>query len=593
MIRILNADQVRLANITKAITATHIEEINGAMLLNFSAILTDKLTDLLNADGTMLECYDDYYDIVLMKQMSNDDGTYTVDVESEHVSYRLNNPDYEYHVPVAPEPDPDAEEPVETPIYSFQGVSDPAATLQLILDNTLFTVGTVEPTKDCSMFRYTRDVTSRQLLTDLADYIEGEILCDKFEISIVTKRGDQTPKLAIKGRNIRNISKEINKRKNADKPVSYQCDPVGIPEDAYAVGDQIILVDRMLRVREALRVIRIERDPYNPINLRMTFGHYINGLEEDFYNNNMGWKDAVTTLEETVEEKIDEKVEESKESAPKIFYFYPDTVDPSEIEARLQVNTYPTGGKCRFERRENGMRIIYEAYLAEDDRIIEEPTDPDTPAEERYEQLLSPRDLPVYFTQWSGTDAYKYGMTTVPYDIYKPPIPPEYSSHDERQEWIANYNQKYAVNLRKILTERVVGRYGAQNDDMYLSRMSQTLDESGNPTPILDDSGNPVLNPDGSLTYNMEEVGIRTNGSVPEYTKEGVWTPIGSGGGKESEDGTGLITTVGGDDIAFFAIDHELLTTDLDQIPDDVDRVIIYEYDPTILITPLEPATDP
>lgn len=123
MIKILNSNFERQAILKEVINPNRFEEINGENTLTFSAILDEKTSTYID-ENAVIELDDDYFDIACYKKNQNEDGTLTVDVEAEHISYRLNNPDYD--------------------IEYFASTGSPATVLSAILSGTGFTVGTIE-----------------------------------------------------------------------------------------------------------------------------------------------------------------------------------------------------------------------------------------------------------------------------------------------------------------------------------------------------------------------------------------------------------------------------------------------------------------
>ncbi len=138
----------------------------------------------------MFEVDDDYFDIAMFDKASNEDGTYTVSVEAEHVSYRLNDEEYD--------------------MESFDRKGTPTDILNSILMNTGFTVGTVEFTANA---RYsTGSVSRRELLMQFATKMEGELVFKKFQISLVKHRGSTQRQPFVKGLNVKILSQHIDKR---------------------------------------------------------------------------------------------------------------------------------------------------------------------------------------------------------------------------------------------------------------------------------------------------------------------------------------------------------------------------------------------
>ena len=99
------------------------EEINGENILDFTTVLDSTLQTYIN-DNTVFELDGDYFDIAYYKKDANDDDTFTIDVESEHISYRLNRPEYNKEY--------------------FTEIGTPSVILGKILQGTGFSVGTVE-----------------------------------------------------------------------------------------------------------------------------------------------------------------------------------------------------------------------------------------------------------------------------------------------------------------------------------------------------------------------------------------------------------------------------------------------------------------
>ncbi len=264
MIKILDSSLKRLGTIKNVIDSSRMEEINGENILDFNAVLDSKLNNFIS-ESTVFELYDDYFDIAYFKKNSNEDNTYTVEVESEHISYRLNNPEFN--------------------IEFFTESGTPAYILEKILEGTGFTVGAVEYT-DVVTYSAQEAKSRRQLLMEFVAYLGGEAYFNKFEIGIVQHRGSSNIKPVIKGKNVRVVSKIYNKRdtdENGNSLVSYACEPVYLPGDDYAIGDEVLLIQKDLGILERLRVVRLAYNPYDNMSVSFEFANYINGLEDQLY----------------------------------------------------------------------------------------------------------------------------------------------------------------------------------------------------------------------------------------------------------------------------------------------------------------------
>ena len=117
-------------------------------------------------------------------------------------------------------------------------------------------------------------------------YLRGEVRFRKFTIDILNRRGSADAKPVIKDRNVRVVSKTVNKRERdeSNNPiVSYECTPIYLPGDIYDLGDNVRLIQNDLGINEELRVISISRNPYDIMNATFQFTNYTNGLESNIY----------------------------------------------------------------------------------------------------------------------------------------------------------------------------------------------------------------------------------------------------------------------------------------------------------------------
>lgn len=264
MIKILDSSFNRLGVIKNAINASRLEEINGENILDFEAILDSKMSTLIG-ETTIFELDGQQFDIAYFKNSANEDGTYTNEVQSEHISYRLNKEEYN--------------------IEYFTELGTPTYILGKILEGTGFSVGTVDFSTTVT-YSAQQAMSRRQLLMEFIAYLEGEVIFDNFTVSIVSHRGSTDPKPALKDRNVKLVAKSVNKRRLdelGNPEVSYICKPVYLPEDTYALGDDILLINKNLGVQEALRVVRISYNPYNMMDSVFEFSKYVDGLASSLY----------------------------------------------------------------------------------------------------------------------------------------------------------------------------------------------------------------------------------------------------------------------------------------------------------------------
>ncbi len=261
-IKIRNNSLIEQGTIQDVYLAARAEKINSDNVLSFSAPLTDENTALIVA-GNIADVAGDYFDIVYYHKGQAANGELMVQVECEHVSYRLNDPVYD--------------------LEYFAQTGTPASILTAILDGTGFAVGTVDFT-DPVTFSAQEKKSRRQLLMEFVAYLGGEVQFYQFEVSILTQRGSATPKDLTAGRNIEVISKTYNKREKdrfGNPLVSYACSL--IQPMAISLGDVVTLEYAKLDIDVELRVVSITTNPYNKYEADFEIGNFIPGLADDAY----------------------------------------------------------------------------------------------------------------------------------------------------------------------------------------------------------------------------------------------------------------------------------------------------------------------
>lgn len=264
MIKILDNNYKRKATLKKAINPLRFEEINGENTLDFSAVLDEKVSNYVN-ENTVIELDNDYFDIAYFKKNQNRDGTLTVDVQAEHISYRLNNPEYDMDY--------------------FTYIGTPTYILGRILEGTGFTVGVVEFTSNVT-YSAQEKKSRRQILMEFVYLLGGELDFNKFTVNILKHRGNTEPTLLAKGKNVKVVSKIYNKRETDEQGnplISYICEPIQLPYKPLNLGDEVLLVQKDLGIKEQLRIVRIGYNSYNNIEAEIELANFISGLEDDIY----------------------------------------------------------------------------------------------------------------------------------------------------------------------------------------------------------------------------------------------------------------------------------------------------------------------
>ena len=261
MIRILDSDLKLRAILRKVTSSVRTEAINDENTLNFTTFVSLKTNQYLTEDS-VIELDGDYFDIARMEKDQKENGSCMVQAETEHISYRLNDPEYN--------------------MSTFASTGTPTAVLTDILAGTPFTVGTVEFTAPVT-YSASEAKSRRALLMEFADYIGAELDFDKFVISLVAHRGNAAPVILSPNKNIKVVSQILDKR-NTDSSgnplISYTCTPIG---GNLHLGDEVLLIQKKLDIQEQLRIVCIVTDPYDKSKVSVEIANRIETLEDAIY----------------------------------------------------------------------------------------------------------------------------------------------------------------------------------------------------------------------------------------------------------------------------------------------------------------------
>lgn len=261
-IKILNTDLVKLAVLNAVSSAARAEKINADNTLAFSLPIKKAESAYIEA-GTIYELDGDYFDTAYYKKEQQSNGRLMVSVEAEHVSYRLNNKVYN--------------------VEYFTEYGTPDYILGKILQGTGFSLGIVEFSGNTT-FSLQEPASRRALLMQFVAYVGGELEFDGFTISVLAQRGSASPKALTVGKDITVISKAVDRRNfdDAGNPIiAYTC---GVYKGATInLGDVVTLDYEVLDIDVSLRVVSKTYDPYNPNNVAIEIGNYVNALEDDLY----------------------------------------------------------------------------------------------------------------------------------------------------------------------------------------------------------------------------------------------------------------------------------------------------------------------
>ena len=260
MINILNSSLELQAIIKNIVKPWRFERINDENIFTFTAVLDTKAATYIN-ENNIVEFEDDYFNIAYYSKDINEDGTATIEVECEHISYELNDPIY------------------NTDNFAYTGT--PTEVLTNILAGTGYTVGTVEFTDNIT-YSAQEKKSRRQMLMAFVSLLSGEVVFNKYEVSILARRGSTDLQILTTGKNIKIISKIYNGRENP-ATVAYTCTPIQLPDKEIAIGDDVLLIQSDLGIEDTLRVVSIGYNPDDETQTEFEISNSVQSLEDQIY----------------------------------------------------------------------------------------------------------------------------------------------------------------------------------------------------------------------------------------------------------------------------------------------------------------------
>jgi len=259
-IKVLNSSLKTVAILNNVIDDKLVNEINGAYTFNFTAIIDDKVNTYIN-ENYIIEADNDYFDIIYYESADNEDGSLTMTVQCEHVSYRLNDETF----------------------TTFTYYESPYTLLYLMLFGSGFTPIDAGHFSTFLTYSITEEKTKRLMIFELASLLGGEVVFEKFKISIDLKMGDQSGKIFTKGKNIK-VLKKIYDGRAEDGPItSYACESINIPNDSLSLGDNILLYHSDLDISEEVRIVKIEYSVIDNLDFIIHLSNKVLSLSDSLY----------------------------------------------------------------------------------------------------------------------------------------------------------------------------------------------------------------------------------------------------------------------------------------------------------------------
>lgn len=248
-IEILN-DGAVVRTITHVLTASLCDKLDGTLTFDFTALQKGEPPIL---PGMTAKYDGQYYSIVRVKRGFSS-GLEISAVSCEHISYILNNEQYNLVT------------------FVFEGY--PAEGLRELLQNTPFTAGVVEPAAmvECT-FTDESPLNRRSALMRFADACGGELEFDGYSVHIRTHRGGTERKLLMDGKNVTSLSATFDSRKAAQAYEVQLFKRVDL-----SVGDEVRIVYHPLSIQVDTRIVGLTYNPFDRYTVRVEVGDYVPNL---------------------------------------------------------------------------------------------------------------------------------------------------------------------------------------------------------------------------------------------------------------------------------------------------------------------------
>ncbi|WP_375104949.1 hypothetical protein ACDZ28_13670 [Paenibacillus sp. RS8] len=275
MITIRNPSFQPLAVIERYDNDSVDETINGEYKLNFTALIDPDGKSEYLTDGNLAEVEDQLFNIVHHRRTRAGDGSTMVAVECEQVSYDLLLPEFAW-------------------ADGFVHAGTPLQLLAMALEDTGFTIGSVELSGYISVDLAEENITTRAILLEIAAQSGGELRFDRYSISLLARRGLIRPVRFQLGKNLKGIVKDVDVR-SGERITAYDIDVLelnSLPEfyglEYFELGDTVGIGDPELGIDEQQRIVGYSYSPRRRINSKVTISNAITGI-----------KDAVVGLRKT------------------------------------------------------------------------------------------------------------------------------------------------------------------------------------------------------------------------------------------------------------------------------------------------------
>lgn len=324
MLIVVDSDENILAYINNHIEGTVTEVLNGEYIIDFVCTIDPVKTDYIYDTSNYIKYNDDLFRIVRIKELHNSDNSTTIAVSCEHLSYDL----------------------LKKTFLDFIKLNATAQEAMLeCLVGTPFTLRHCDITTKTNI-EYTQECNAKQISVAIANNWRGELKYYRNYIDLLASRGMNRGTGFIFGKNIENISRQIDR---TDDSVSYEIQVVENSEleefGYYELGDTVRVMDHRLDIDIEVKIVEIRKNLVTGKNSSVVLGQAIKDMRSSFG----GVKQDVQEVKETVQAGATDwnKVSQIIDASGDIVI--------GKLNALTNIATKIVNYTGTFEQRDNGL----------------------------------------------------------------------------------------------------------------------------------------------------------------------------------------------------------------------------------------------
>lgn len=256
-IRLFNAEGIHVETITKVLSATLRDALDGECTFEF-VILTEMAVGIKTNDIVILNIggIEYVFNVVrISKTLSN--GLRLCSISCEHKSYELNEEAYN--------------------LEFFDFIGDPAEGLSLILEGTNLIAGSVEFSGSIAL-KINQKCSRRAALMQYIALLGGEIEYSGNAINIRTHRGSREFLEAMNGKAVSDMSVTFDSRADTSTyglTLYKKLD--------FKTGDNVHIVFLPFGLDVMTRIIAMSYNPFNRREIQIDVGKYLPSVTDQFY----------------------------------------------------------------------------------------------------------------------------------------------------------------------------------------------------------------------------------------------------------------------------------------------------------------------